>query len=111
MDIRRAETLKKGEEVIGARHRVKIVKNKVAPPFKQALFIVTSDGIDKEEAIIDAAVDMGVISKSGAFFKQGDKVLAQGKAQLAQMLKEDPRLQADMLKAISARRDESASTP
>ncbi|OGK31823.1 recombinase RecA [Candidatus Roizmanbacteria bacterium RIFCSPLOWO2_02_FULL_43_10] len=101
IDVRKTESLKKGDEVIGARHRAKIVKNKMAPPFKQALFIVDKNGIDKEEAIIDAAVDIGALSKSGAFFKQDDRVLAQGKAQLSQMLKGDKKLRDELLRAIN----------
>jgi recombination protein RecA len=101
MDIRKSETIKKGDEIIGARHKVKIVKNKMAPPFKQAFFVVDKNGIDKEEAIIDAAVDIGSITKSGAFFKRNSEVLAQGKAQLTELLKENQKLRDELLKEIA----------
>ena len=100
MDIRKIETLKKGDQVIGARHRVKIVKNKVAPPFKQAVFVVNQNGIDKEEAMIDAAIQVGVLLKSGAFIKRGDKVLAQGSSQMAEVLRKDKKLKDELKKEI-----------
>lgn len=100
IDVRKTETLKKGEQVVGARHRAKIVKNKVAPPFKQALFVVDSNGIDKEEAIIDAAIEVGALSKNGAFLKRGDKVVAQGRAQMAELLRSDNKLREDITKEI-----------
>ncbi len=92
MDVRKIESLKRGTDVYGSRHRVKIVKNKVAPPFKTAEFSITAVGIDKEEGIIDVAIDLGILTKSGAFIKFGDKVLAQGKEQVKELLKSDDKL-------------------
>ena len=67
MDVRKIETLKKNNMVYGSRHRVKIVKNKMAPPFKEAEFVINSAGIDRDESIIEAAIGAGIITKSGAF--------------------------------------------
>ena len=64
MDVRKIETMKKGDEIIGTRVRVKIVKNKVAPPFKEAVFVINKEGIDKEEALIDTAIMMGILVKA-----------------------------------------------
>lgn len=100
MDVRKTESIKKGDQIIGSRHRVKIVKNKVAPPFKQAEFVVNPQGVDKEEALIDAALLTEVITKSGAFLKKGDKVLAQGRAQLADNLRADAAMREEFMKEI-----------
>lgn len=100
MDVRKIETMKQGDQVIGGRHRVKVIKNKVAPPFKQAIFVVDQNGIDKEEAIVDAAVDAKALDKSGAFYKKDGEVLAQGKAAMGEVLKEDDKLRKEILKAI-----------
>lgn len=103
IDIRKIETMKKGDKVVGSRHRAKVIKNKVAPPFKQAEFVVNGLGIDKEEAIIDAAVEVGALTKSGAFLKKDDKVLAQGKAQMAEVLREDKKMRQQIVKEIYAK--------
>ncbi len=100
MDVRKTESIKKGDQVVGSRHRVKIIKNKVAPPFKQAEFVVNSEGVDKEDALIEAAILTEVITKAGAFLKQGDKVLAQGRAQLAEFLRNDPKMREEFSQAI-----------
>jgi len=89
LDIRKIETLKDGDKVIGSRHRVKIVKNKVASPFRIAEFDVMHDGISKEGAIIDVGVEMEIIQKSGAFFRYGDEMLGQGKEATKIFLKEN----------------------
>lgn len=92
MDVRKIETLKKNNMVYGSRHRVKIVKNKMAPPFKEAEFVINSAGIDRDESIIEAAIGAGIIQKSGAFLKMGEKVLAQGKEQLKETFMQDEKL-------------------
>ena len=92
MDVRKIETLKKNNMVYGSRHRVKIVKNKMAPPFKEAEFVINSSGIDRDESIIEAAIGAGIITKSGAFLKMGEKVLAQGKEQLKETFMQDEKL-------------------
>lgn len=92
MDVRKIETLKKNNMVYGSRHRVKIVKNKMAPPFKEAEFVINSTGIDRDESIIEAAIGAGIITKSGAFLKMGERVLAQGKEQLKETFMQDEKL-------------------
>lgn len=103
MDIRKIETLKKNNAVYGSRHRVKVIKNKVAPPFREAEFVIISTGIDREEGLVDAAIAAEVITKSGAFLKMGEKVLAQGKEQLKETLKSDAKLKSQIEKEIAAK--------
>ncbi|MCX7881027.1 MAG: recombinase RecA [Patescibacteria group bacterium] len=100
MDCRKIETLKKNNQVYGARVRVRIVKNKVAPPFKEAELVITNEGIDKEEGIIDAAIGAGLITKSGSFLKMGDKVLGQGKDQVKEILVKNEKLKSQLIKEI-----------
>lgn len=101
MDVRKIESLKKGDQVVGARHRVKVIKNKVAPPFKQAEFVIDSKGIDKEESIVEAAIEMGALTKSGAFLKREGEVLAQGKSQMADLLRENKKLRDQLVEEIT----------
>jgi recombination protein RecA len=97
MDIRKIESLKDGDRVIGSRHRVKIVKNKVSAPFRIAEFDVTADeGISREGGIMDVGVEMGIVQKSGAFFRYGETMLGQGKQAATIFLREKP----DMAKKI-----------
>ncbi len=98
MDVRKIETLKRNNEVYGSRHRVKIVKNKVAPPFKEAEFVVNSRGVDKEEGLIDAAIAAGVLQKSGAFIKYEDKNIGQGKEQVKDTLADDEKMKNKIIK-------------
>ncbi len=100
MDIRKIETLKKNNEVIGTRARVKVVKNKMAPPFKTAEFTINPQGIDREEGLIDTAITAGLLTKSGAFIKYGDKMLGQGKEQVKETLRSDEKLRQAIYKAI-----------
>lgn len=92
LDTRKIETLKRNNQVYGARIRVKVVKNKVAPPFKEAEIVVTDNGIDKLEGLIDAALNTGVITRTGAFFKHQDKILGQGKEAVKEVLSKDEKL-------------------
>ncbi len=99
LDIRRVETLKEGTEAVGNRVRVKVVKNKVAPPFKQAEFdIMYGEGISREGTLLDLGVAYDVIQKSGAFFSYNDERLGQGRANARQFLKENPDI-ADAIEA------------
>lgn len=100
MDVRKIETLKKNNQVYGSRIRVKVVKNKVAPPFREAEVVITSAGIDHEEGIVDAAIAAGIITKSGSFFKIGEKLLSQGKEQLKEVLIKDTKLKALIMKQL-----------
>lgn len=80
LDVRKIENIKEGDKVIGSRHRVKVVKNKVAPPFRIAEYDIMSDeGISKEGGLLDVAVELGIISKSGAFYRWGTKLIGQGR--------------------------------
>lgn len=93
LDVRRIETLKDGTEAVGNRTRVKIVKNKVAPPFKQAEFdILYGQGISKEGSIIDLGVEHGVIRKAGSWFTYEGEQLGQGKENVRKNLQENPQL-------------------
>lgn len=90
LDSRKIETLKDGDKVIGSRHRVKVVKNKVASPFKIAEYDVMNDGISREGALVDVGVEMGILNKSGAFYRYGEEMLGQGKEATKIFLKENP---------------------
>jgi recombination protein RecA len=93
LDIRRIETLKSGQETIGSRARVKVVKNKVAPPFRQAEFdILANEGISREGNIIDVATRLDIIRKSGAWFYLGEDRLGQGRENVRAFLRENPAL-------------------
>lgn len=80
LDIRKIDNIKEGDRVIGSRHRVKVVKNKVAPPFRLAEFdIMGEEGVSKEGGLIDVAMEIGLVSKSGAFYRWGAKMIGQGR--------------------------------
>ena len=97
IDIRRIATLKQAEAPIGNRTKAKIVKNKVAPPFKQAEFdIMFGEGISKEGEICDYGVKLDIIDKSGAWFSYGDQKLGQGREKVKDRFKEDPALSAEI---------------
>ena len=101
IDIRRATQIKEGEEVIGNRTRVKVVKNKVAPPFRKAEFdIMYGGGISKVGEIIDLGVDMNIINKSGSWFSYGETRLGQGRDAVKAMLKDNPELMEELEKKI-----------
>ncbi len=100
MDVRKIETLKKDSVVVGSRVRVKVVKNKVSPPFREAEFTINATGIDRLEALIDTAIAEGIIVKAGAFLKHGDKTLAQGKDTLKDILMTDDKLRQTIVKEV-----------
>lgn len=101
MDIRRTQTIKEGEDVKGHTVKVKVVKNKMAPPFKEAIFnIIYPNGIDKYSSLLDAAVQFGVVEKSGAWFRRGDVQLGQGKEATTEALKADPKLAKEIAKEV-----------
>ncbi len=97
LDIRRIETIKDGVEVVGSRTRVKVVKNKVSPPFRQAEFdIMYGKGISREGAVLDMAVEMGIAKKSGAWFTYDGEQLGQGRENAKQFLAENTEVMVQM---------------
>jgi recombination protein RecA len=103
MDIRRIETLKEGVEAIGNRVRVKVVKNKVAPPFKQAEFdIIYGDGISWEGSVLEVGLERKVVQKSGSYFSYGDERLGQGRQNATAFLREHPDVVQAILREIQA---------
>lgn len=102
MDVRKIQTLKKGDEVIGARVRVKVVKNKVAPPFKKAEFSITPEGVDNLGSLVDIASENNILEKSGAFYKYNNEVIGQGIEQTKDALKENAKLRKEVEKKVYA---------
>ena len=101
IDIRRIDSIKKDGEITGNRVRAKVVKNKVAPPFKQAEFdLMYGEGISREGCIVDMAVEAGVAKKSGAWYTYGEERLGQGREAAKQTLKENPDLREEILVGI-----------
>lgn len=101
LDSRKIENIKDGDVVIGSRHRVKVVKNKVAPPFKQAEFDIMGDsGISKEGSLIDIGLELGIIEKSGSFYRYEGEILGQGKESAKIALIEDAKKSAEIEKKI-----------
>ena len=97
LEVRKLEALKQGNDVVGTRTRVKVVKNKVAPPFKQAEFdIMYGLGISREGTILDLAADLDIINKSGAWYSYGDDRLGQGRENVKEMLKTRPDLLSEV---------------
>jgi len=97
MDIRKIASLKQGNDVIGSRTRVKVVKNKVAPPFKEVEFdILYGEGISKEGDLLDLAVDKGIVDKSGAWYSYGKERIGQGRENTRIFLKENPAMSAEI---------------
>jgi recombination protein RecA len=90
LDIRRTDTIKQGQDVMGSRTRVRVVKNKVAPPFRVAEFdIMYSEGISREGGLIDLGLEMGLVKKSGAWFNVGDIRLGQGRENAKDYLRQN----------------------
>lgn len=111
IDIRRTSQLKDGDEVIGNQTRVKIVKNKVAPPFRKAEFdIMFGEGISKVGEIIDLGVEHGIIKKAGSWFSYGETKLAQGRDAVKQLLADNPELaeelEAKIMEALTKKAEE-----
>jgi len=107
IDLRRIEVLKEGEQVIGSRHRARVVKNKVAPPLRVAeLDIMETEGISRTGGILDVGLELGLIGKSGSFFNYDGKPMAQGKEAAKAYLAEHTRLADEIEKKI---RDAAAS--
>ena len=93
LDIRRIGAIKKGDEILGNQTRVKVIKNKVAPPFKQTEFdILYNEGISKLGELIDLGVELGIVSKSGAWYSYGSDRIGQGRDNVREFLKENPQI-------------------
>jgi recombination protein RecA len=103
LDIRRIETIKDGVEAVGNRVRVKVVKNKVAPPFKQAEFdVIYGEGISWEGTVLDSGLERKIVTKSGSYFSFGDERLGQGRQNATAFLKEHPDIVQAILHGIQA---------
>ena len=114
IDIRRVESLKNGSEVVGNHVRAKIVKNKVAPPFRQAEFdIMFGEGIAKEGELVDMGVELGLVQKSGSWFSMGETRIGQGRDAARQYLKENPeiaeQLEEDIRGGMAKRQAEASA--
>ena len=97
LDIRRIETLKEGTEAVGNRVRVKVVKNKVAPPFRQAEFdIEYGVGVSKEGGLLDLAIEHDLVQKSGSFFSYGETRLGQGRNNTKEFMRQNPEVFAEI---------------
>ena len=91
LDIRKIENIKDGDMVVGSRHRVKVVKNKMAPPFRIAEFDMNDEGVSHEGELLDVGIELGILTKAGAFIKWDDKLLGQGRAAASSYLKENKK--------------------
>ena len=101
LDVRRVESLKQGDQVIGSRTRVKVVKNKVAPPFKTAEFdIIYGEGISREGDLIDLGLEHKILTKSGAWYSYGEERLGQGRENVREYLKDNPQLAEELEEKI-----------
>ena len=101
LDIRKIETLKAGGEVVGNRTRIKVVKNKIAPPFKEAEFdIMFGQGISREGDILDLAVNVNIVDKSGAWFAYNNAKIGQGRENAKQYLRDNPAVMAEIEKKV-----------
>ena len=97
IDIRRIGQIKVGDDIIGNRTKIKVVKNKIAPPFRVAEFdIMYNEGISKTGDILDLAVTHGIVEKSGAFYKYNDETIGQGRDKTKNYLKENPEVLAEI---------------
>ncbi len=106
LDIRKIETLKAGTDVVGSRTRAKVVKNKLAPPFKEAEFdIMYGMGISREGEILDIAVSLDVVQKSGAWFSYGDVRMGQGRDNSKQFIKDNPEIAAEIEEKVRENRE------
>lgn len=104
LDVRRIDSIKQGDEIVGNRTRVKVMKNKVAPPFKQAEFdIMYNEGISRTGNIVDVGVKENIVQKSGAWFSYGDIRLGQGRENAKQYLKDNPEIALEIENKIRAK--------
>ncbi len=112
IDIRRIDSIKQGTDIVGNRVRAKVVKNKVAPPFRQAEFdIMYGQGISKEGSILDLGVEEGIVAKSGAWFAYGEERLGQGREAAKDFLREHPDVRSDIEAKVRERLEIPQSLP
>ncbi|MGI6620503.1 MAG: recombinase RecA [Bacillota bacterium] len=103
LDVRRIENLKQGTETIGARTRIRVVKNKLAPPFKEAeVDIIFGQGISKEGSLLDVGVETGILTRTGTWYSYGDVRLGQGKENARQFLRDNPEISQEVEERIRA---------
>jgi len=101
LDVRRIDSIKQGTDVVGSRVKVKVVKNKVAPPFRLAEFdIMYNEGISKEGGLLDLAVELGLVKKTGSFFSYGETRLGQGRENAREFLKRNADMAAEIERLI-----------
>ncbi len=106
LDIRKISAIKQGQDVIGNRVRIKVVKNKVAPPFKQTEFdIIFGEGISKEGDLLDLAAENGIVEKSGAWYSYGGERIGQGRENTKEFLKDNPDITAKIMNEVSRKFD------
>ena len=111
IDIRKIEAIKDGAEIVGSRTRAKVVKNKCAPPFRQAEFdIMYGTGISREGSLLDVAVDMGIVRKAGAWFTYESEQLGQGRENVKQYLRDTPELMIEIYERIKEQTDPNEAT-
>lgn len=104
LDIRRINSIKKGDEIVGSRTRVKVVKNKVAPPFKTAEFDLTyGRGINREGDVLDIAESVGIIERSGTWYSYGEERIGQGRDNAVDYLRQNPKIYTNIEKAVLAK--------
>ncbi len=107
IEVRKGEVIKDGSQIIGARTRCKVVKNKVAPPFKEAEFdMMYGTGISRTGEVLDLATELDIIKKGGSWFSYNDNKLGQGRDNVKELLKNDPDLMKEIEEKILARKDE-----
>jgi len=107
IEVRKGEAIKNGNEIIGSRTKCKVVKNKVAPPFKECEFdIMYGQGISRTGEVLDLAVDLGIVKKGGSWFSYKDQKLGQGRDNVKEVLKNDAELLKEIEEQIIARKDE-----
>ena len=117
LDVRRIESLKQGGEIVGNRTRIKVVKNKVAPPFKEAEFdIMFGEGISKEGDVLDLASELGIVNKSGAWYAYNGDKIGQGRENVKTYLKENPQVCQEIEEKVRAhyavdKSEEETETP
>ncbi|MCX8008751.1 MAG: DNA recombination/repair protein RecA, partial [Patescibacteria group bacterium] len=100
LDSRKIESLKDGDKVVGGRHRIRVVKNKVAPPFRIAEYDVMHDGISREGCLIDVGLEFNILTKSGSFLKYKGQTIGQGREATKMYLRENPKITKDITDEI-----------